>query len=53
MEFNVIVISVLVVAIALFVVFVIKRNRKDQKSLEKELNEKEITLEKHDDNQKI
>ena len=53
MEFNVVVISILVVAIILFVVFVIKRNRKDQKSLEKELNQKEITPDKHDENQKI
>ena len=53
MEFNVVVISVLVVAIALFVVFVIKRNRKDQKSLEKELNEKELTPDKNDQNLKI
>lgn len=53
MEFNVIVISVLVVAIALFVVFVIKRNRKDQKSLEKELNENELTPDKNDQNLKI
>lgn len=53
MEFNVVVISILVVAIILFVVFVIKRNRKDQKSLEKELNEKELTPDRHDENQKI
>lgn len=53
MEFNVIVISVLVVAIALFIVFVVKRNRKDQKNLEKELNEKELTPDKHDQNLKV
>lgn len=53
MEFNVIVISILVVAIALFIVFVIKRNKKDQKDLEKELNQKEINPDKHDEHQKI
>ena len=53
MEFNVVVVAVLVVAIAFFIVFVIKRNKKDQKSLEKELNQKEITPDKHDENQKI
>lgn len=53
MEFNVVVISILVVAIALFIVFVIKRNKKDRKDLEKELNQKELTPDKNDQNLKI
>lgn len=53
MEFNVVVISILVVAIALFIVFVIKRNKKDRKDLEKDLNERELPTDKHEENQKI
>jgi preprotein translocase subunit YajC len=49
MKSNSIVIALLVVAILAFVYFIIKRNRKDQKSLEKDLNQREIKPEKHDD----
>jgi preprotein translocase subunit YajC len=49
MKLNSVVIALLVVAILAFVYFVIKRNRKDQKSLEKELNQREVKPEKHDE----
>ena len=49
MEVNSTVIAVLVIAILAFVYFVIKRNKKDQKNLEEELNQKEIKPDKHDD----
>ncbi|SFH26202.1 FeoB-associated Cys-rich membrane protein [Pedobacter insulae] len=49
MKFNSIVIALLVVAILAFVYFIIRRNRKDQKSLEKELNQREMKPEKHED----
>ncbi|HTM98825.1 MAG TPA: FeoB-associated Cys-rich membrane protein [Pedobacter sp.] len=49
MKSNSIVIALLIVAILAFVYFIIKRNRKDQKSLEKELNQREVKPEKHDD----
>ena len=47
MKINFILIAVAVVAILGFMYFVIKRNRKDQKDLEKELNQKELKPEKH------
>lgn len=49
MKSNTIVIALLVVAILAFVYFIIKRNRKDQKSLEKDLNQREVKPEKHDE----
>jgi len=49
MKSNSIVIALLIVAILAFVYFIIKRNRKDQKSLEKDLNQREVKPEKHDD----
>ena len=50
MEINRIVIAIIIVAVLVFVYFVIKRNRKDLKDLEKELNEKDIQPKKHDEN---
>lgn len=48
MEINyVIVVPVILLAI-LFVVWIIRRNRKDEKKFEKEMNESEILPEKHD-----
>ncbi len=49
MKVNSIVIALVIVAILAFVYFIIKRNRKDQKDLEEELNQKEIKPEKHDE----
>lgn len=48
MKVNSIVIALVVVAILAFVYFIIKKNKKDQKSLENELNQREIKPEKHD-----
>jgi preprotein translocase subunit YajC len=48
MKINFILIAVAIVAILGFVYFIIKRNKKDQKELEKELNQKELKPEKHD-----
>lgn len=47
MKINFILIAVAIVAILAFVYFVIKRNHKDQKDLEKELNQKELKPDKH------
>ncbi|MEJ5996085.1 hypothetical protein WG904_16775 [Pedobacter sp. Du54] len=48
MEVNSTVIAVAIIAILAFAYFIIKRNRKDQKNLEKELNQSELKPEKHD-----
>lgn len=48
MKINVVIIAIVIVAILGFVYFIVKRNKKDQKELENELNQKEITPEKHD-----
>ena len=49
MKVNIVIIALIVVAILAFVYFIIKRNKKDLKSLERELNEKEIKPETHDE----
>ena len=49
MKVNMVVIAIIIVAILGFVYFIIKRNKKDQKQLESELNEKELTPNKHED----
>ncbi len=50
MEINVVVIAIIIVAVFGFVYFIVKRNKKDLKDLEKELNEKELQPKKHDEN---
>ncbi|WP_169306840.1 hypothetical protein [Pedobacter polaris] len=50
MKLNIVVIAIIIVAILAFVYFIVKRNRKDQKELENELNQKELTPDKHDEN---
>ena len=47
MKINIAIVAIIVVAILGFVYFVVKKNRRDQKELEQELNEKEITSPKH------
>lgn len=47
MKINFILIAVAIVAILGFIYFVVKRNHKDQKDLEKELNQKELRPDKH------
>ncbi len=50
MEINYVVIAILIVAILGFDFFVIKRNRKDQKKMEREINQSELTPDKHQEN---
>ncbi len=50
MEINSVVIAILIVVILVFIYFVIKRNKKDQKKYENELNQSELTPDKHNDN---
>ena len=47
MKINLILIAVVVVAILAFIYFVITRNNRDRKELEKELNQKELKPDKH------
>ena len=51
MKINIVIIAIVVVAVIAFVYFVVKRNRKDQKDLEQELNQKEVTSKKHNEAQ--
>jgi preprotein translocase subunit YajC len=47
MKINFIIVAVAVVAILGFIYFLIKRNKKDQNQLEKELNQSELKPTKH------
>lgn len=47
MKVNIVVIGIIIIAIIGFVYFVLKRNRKDQKEMEKELNQRELSPDKH------
>lgn len=47
MKINLILIAVAIVAILGFIYFVIKRNHKDQKNLEKELYKREVKPDQH------
>lgn len=49
MERNSIVEGLVVVLVILLIVFLISRNRKDQKKMEQEITKSEIDPEKHDD----
>ncbi|MFA6277195.1 MAG: hypothetical protein WC622_10630 [Pedobacter sp.] len=49
MKVNTIIIAIVIVAVLAFVYFIIKRNKKDQKELENELNQREIKPNKHDE----
>lgn len=48
MKINTVIIAIAIIAVLAFVYFIIKRNRKDQKELEKELNDREVAPDKHD-----
>ena len=52
MKINPVVIAVIIIAVLGFLYFIIKRNRKDQKELEQELNQKEIKPDQHDGEQR-
>ena len=47
MKINTVVIAIIIISILAVVIFAVKRNRKDQKKLENELNQKELTPDKH------
>lgn len=49
MKVNIVVIAIVVIAVLAFFYFIIRRNRKDQKNLERELNQKELSPDKHDE----
>jgi preprotein translocase subunit YajC len=49
MERNSIVEGLVIVLVLLLVVFLISKNRKDQKKMEQEITRSEIDPEKHDD----
>lgn len=48
-KINAMVIVIIVIAVLAFFYFIFKQNKKDQKKLEKELNDQEIKPEKHDE----
>lgn len=48
MDISIVIVGILIVLIIPFVYFIIKRNRKDQRELEEELNEREMKPDKHD-----
>lgn len=47
MKINLAIVAIAIIAVLGFVYFVITRNRKDQRDLEKELNQKESPIDKH------
>jgi hypothetical protein len=49
MNINILVIATAIILVIAFVYFVIKRNKKDQKDLEKEINEREDFPDRHSD----
>ena len=49
MEVNYFIVVLVLLAAILFILWFIKRNRKDKKEFEKEINQKELTPEKHDE----
>lgn len=51
MKINIVVVAIVIVAVLAFVYFIVKRNKKDQKKLEQELNERETKPERHEDPQ--
>ncbi|MCY1536797.1 hypothetical protein D9M68_722680 [compost metagenome] len=48
MDISIAIAGILIVLIIPFVYFIIKRNRKDQRELEEELNKREMKPDKHD-----
>jgi preprotein translocase subunit YajC len=51
MEVNYVVIGLILLAAIVFIVWFIKRNRKDKKEFEEEINRKELPPEQHDEDQ--
>lgn len=48
-----IILGVLLILIIVLLIFIIKRNNKDRKEFERDLNQSEIKPEQHSDNEKI
>lgn len=48
-----IILGVLLILIIVLLIFIIKRNNKDRKKFERDLNQSEIKPEQHSDNEKI
>lgn len=49
MKVNEWVIAIIVVSVLAFVYFIVKRNKVDQKNLERDLNEREVKPDRHDE----
>jgi len=49
MNINYPILTVVLLIVAALIIFIIRRNRKDQKDYEKESNQSELKPEKHDD----
>lgn len=49
MKINAWVIAIIAVSIIAFVVFIVRRNKVDQKVMENELNERELDSKSHED----
>jgi preprotein translocase subunit YajC len=49
MEINYPILGLVVLAVICLIVFLVRRNRKDEKKFEKEMTESEIKPEKHDE----
>lgn len=50
MDLNMAIIGILIVLLIPFIFFIIRKNRKDQRELEDELNKREMNPDKHDEN---
>lgn len=48
MDINMAIIGVLIILVIPFIFFVIRRNRKDQRDMEEEMNKREMNPDKHD-----
>ena len=50
---NYTILGIVLILIILFVIFIIRRNNKDRKSFERDLNKSEMEPEQHSDNEHI
>jgi hypothetical protein len=51
MERNTVIEGVIILLVIILIIYLVSRNRKDQKKIEQEMNQSEIKPEKHDDDQ--
>jgi len=49
MNINYTVVAIVLLVVLLLIIFLIRRNQKDKRKLEDEMNQEEITPEKHND----